>query len=83
MDAYHFEWQVDARMAVEKVGQSISLIGNVNNPDTLFNGTPDDVGRQVRYAVDAGVNIIGPECAIPLATPLENLKAIAEAAVYG
>ena len=83
VDAYHFEWQVDARMAVEKVGQSISLIGNVNNPDTLFNGTPDDVGRQVRYAVDAGVNIIGPECAIPLATPLENLKAIAEAAVYG
>lgn len=83
VDAYHFEWQVDARMAVEKIGQTLSLIGNVNNPDTLFNGSPDDVGRQVRYAVDAGVNIIGPECAVPLATPLENLKAIAEAAVYG
>ncbi len=24
----------------------------------------------------AGVDIIGPECAIPLATPLENLRAI-------
>ncbi len=83
VDAYHFEWQVEAKMAVAKVGQSISLIGNVNNPDTLFTGTPDDVHRQVRYAVDAGVNIIGPECAIPLATPLENLKAIAEAAIYG
>ncbi len=83
VDAYHFEWQVEAKMAVAKVGQSISLIGNVNNPDTLFTGTPDDVHRQVRYAVDAGVNIIGPECAIPLATPLENLKAIAEAANYG
>ena len=83
VDAYHFEWQVDAKMAVEKVGQSLSLIGNVNNPVTLFTGTPDDVHRQVRYAVDAGVNIIGPECAIPLATPLENLKAIAEAAMYG
>ncbi len=83
VDAYHFEWQVDARMAVKEVGQTLSLIGNVNNPDTLFNGTPDDVHKQVRYAVDAGVNIIGPECAIPLATPLENLKAIAEAAVYG
>jgi [methyl-Co(III) methanol-specific corrinoid protein]:coenzyme M methyltransferase len=83
VDAYHFEWQVDAGMAVERIGQSISLIGNVNNPETLFAGTPDDVHRQVRYAVEAGVNIIGPECAIPLATPLENLKAIAEAAVYG
>jgi [methyl-Co(III) methanol-specific corrinoid protein]:coenzyme M methyltransferase len=83
VDAYHFEWQVDAKMAVEKVGQSMSLVGNVNNPEVLYQGTPDDVYRQVRYAVEAGVNIIGPECAIPLATPLENLKAIAEAATYG
>jgi len=65
------------------VGQSMSLVGNVNNPEVLYQGTPDDVYRQVRYAVEAGVNIIGPECAIPLATPLENLKAIAEAATYG
>jgi len=61
----------------------MSLVGNVNNPEVLYQGTPDDVYRQVRYAVEAGVNIIGPECAIPLATPLENLKAIAEAATYG
>jgi [methyl-Co(III) methanol-specific corrinoid protein]:coenzyme M methyltransferase len=83
VDAYHFEWQVDAKMAVEKVGRTISLVGNINNPEVLYPGTPDDVHRQVRYAVEAGVNIIGPECAIPLATPLENLKAIAEAAALG
>ena len=83
VDAYHFEWQVDAKVAVEKVGQSISLVGNVNNPEVLYLGTPDDVHRQARYAVEAGVNIIGPECAIPLATPLENLKAIVEAARQG
>lgn len=82
VDAYHFEWQVDARMAVATVGRTISLVGNVNNPDTLYQGTPEGVHQQVRYAVEAGVNIIGPECAIPLATPLENLKAIAEAASY-
>jgi [methyl-Co(III) methanol-specific corrinoid protein]:coenzyme M methyltransferase len=70
-------------MAVEKVGRTISLVGNINNPEVLYPGTPDDVHRQVRYAVEAGVNIIGPECAIPLATPLENLKAIAEAAADG
>ncbi|MFH1349900.1 MAG: MtaA/CmuA family methyltransferase [Pseudomonadota bacterium] len=78
-DAYHFEWQVDAKYAVEKVGDHISLVGCVNNPDTLFLGTPDDVYRQARYAIQAGVNIIGPECAIPLPTPLENLKAIVAA----
>ncbi|MBW2430978.1 MAG: MtaA/CmuA family methyltransferase [Deltaproteobacteria bacterium] len=83
VDAYHFEWQVDAKTAVEKVGDSMSLLGNVNNPEVLYLGTPDDVHRQVRYAVEAGVNIIGPECAIPLATPLENLKAIVETAHQG
>ena len=83
VDAYHFEWQVDAKMAVETVGKSMSLVGNVNNPEVLYQGTPDDVYKQVRYAVDAGVNIIGPECAIPLSTPLENLKAIVEAAGEG
>jgi [methyl-Co(III) methanol-specific corrinoid protein]:coenzyme M methyltransferase len=83
VDAYHFEWQVDAKMAVDTVGNSMSLVGNVNNPEVLYQGKPDDVYQQVRYAVDAGVNIIGPECAIPLTTPLENLKAIVAAAGEG
>ena len=79
VDAYHMEWQVDAKMAVKQVGQKISLVGNVNNPEVLYQGTPEDVYKQVRYAVEAGMNIIAPECAIPLSTPLENLKAIVEA----
>ncbi|MGD8764093.1 MAG: uroporphyrinogen decarboxylase family protein, partial [Desulfobacteraceae bacterium] len=83
VDAYHMEWQVDARLAVEKIGRVVSLVGNVNNPEVLYQGTPEDVYKQVRYAVEAGVNIIGPECAIPLATPMENLKAIVEAASEG
>lgn len=82
-DAYHFEWQVDARVAVEKVGERMSLIGNVSNIEALFHGTPEDVYSQSRYAIEAGVNIIGPECAIPLSTPLENLRAIVSAAAEG
>ena len=46
-------------------------------------GTPDEVYRQARYAIETGVNIIGPECAIALPTPLENLKAIVSAAHEG
>jgi MtaA/CmuA family methyltransferase len=83
IDAYHFEWQVDAKFAVDKVGQMISLVGNINNPQALYSGTPDDVYKQARYAIEAGVNMIGPECAIPLATPMENLKAIVSAAHEG
>ena len=83
VDAYHMEWQVDAKMAVDKIGHMVSLVGNVNNPEVLYQGTPDNVHKQVRYAVEAGINIIGPECAIPLSTPMENLKAIVDAAKEG
>ncbi len=83
VEAYHFEWQVDAKSAVEKIGGRISLIGNLNNAKTLFQGTPEDVYRQARYAIEAGVDIIGPECAIPLTTPLANLRAIPDAVREG
>jgi len=82
-DAYHFEWQMGPRNVVERVGDRISLVGCINNPQTLYQGTPEDVYHQAREAIEAGVNIIGPECAIPLATPLENLKAIVEAVRQG
>lgn len=83
VDAYHFEWQVDAKVAVERIGSRVSLAGNVNNPRALLQGTPEDVYRQARYAIEAGVDIIGPECAIPLATPLANLQAIVTACREG
>ena len=82
-DAYHFEWQVDARQAVAAVGDRIALVGNVNNPEVLLNGTPEDVHQQARYAIEAGVHVIAPECAIPRSTPVENLKAIVAAAHEG
>jgi [methyl-Co(III) methanol-specific corrinoid protein]:coenzyme M methyltransferase len=82
-DAYHFEWQVDAKMAVEVVNREMSLIGNIANKNVLFGGTPEDVYRQARYSIEAGVDILAPECAVPLQTPIENLKAIVEAARKG
>jgi [methyl-Co(III) methanol-specific corrinoid protein]:coenzyme M methyltransferase len=82
-DAYHFEWQTGAEYAVETVGDRICLAGCVNNPQTLFSGTADDVFTQTRKIIDAGVNMIGPECCIPLSTPMDNLKAIVAAAAQG
>lgn len=82
-DAYHFEWQVDANMAVRVVNREMSLIGNIANKDVLFGGTPEDVYKQARYSIEAGVDILAPECAVPLQTPIANLKAIVEAAKEG
>jgi MtaA/CmuA family methyltransferase len=82
-DGYHFEWQVDAKEAVRVVNREMSLVGNINNPTTLLRGSPEEVRRQVRYSIEAGVDIIAPECAVPLQTPLRNLRAIVEAAEEG
>jgi [methyl-Co(III) methanol-specific corrinoid protein]:coenzyme M methyltransferase len=82
-DSYHFEWQVDAKMAVQVVNHEMSLIGNIDNRNVLFGGTPEDVYKQARYSIEAGVDILAPECAVPLQTPIANLKAIVEAAKEG
>jgi [methyl-Co(III) methanol-specific corrinoid protein]:coenzyme M methyltransferase len=78
-DCFHFDSKVDARDAVTVMDGRMSLMGNVNNPETLLHGSPAQVAERTRYAMAAGVNVIGPECAIPLRTPLANLKAIARA----
>ncbi|MDI3312037.1 MAG: MtaA/CmuA family methyltransferase [Thermoanaerobacterium sp.] len=79
-DAFHFDSKVDAKRAKNIVGDRMSLIGNINNPKTLFAGTASDVKRETIYAIEAGIEIVGPECAIPLSTPVQNLLAIAEVA---
>ena len=57
-------------------GERLALMGGVSNT-LLLNGSPDDIFKQAKAAAKAGIDIIGPECAIPLTTPLVNLKTIA------
>jgi [methyl-Co(III) methanol-specific corrinoid protein]:coenzyme M methyltransferase len=79
-DCFHYDTKTDVVKAKQIIGRRMSLIGGINDPQTLFQGTPEDVKREARYAVEAGVEILAPECAIPTSTPIENLKAIVEAA---
>ena len=81
--AYHFEYQVGPKYAVDEVGEKIALFGAVNNPQVLLQGTPEEAYKQTRECISAGVDALCPECAIPLSTPLENLKAIVAAAQDG
>ncbi|MDP6064398.1 MAG: uroporphyrinogen decarboxylase family protein, partial [SAR202 cluster bacterium] len=57
----------------------MGLVGNINNPETLYARGPAEVRQEVYRCMDAGVNMIAPECAIPLATRLENLLEIPQA----
>ena len=74
--AFHFDSKNDPAESIGVVGDRVALVGNVNNPETLFACGPADVQAEVRKNLDAGIKLVGPECAIPLQTPLENLKAI-------
>lgn len=76
--AFHFESQVLPEVAVREVAGTIRLAGNVNNPTTLLAGTPEQVRAEAQRAIDAGVDIIAPEYAVPLQTPLANMRAIVE-----
>jgi [methyl-Co(III) methanol-specific corrinoid protein]:coenzyme M methyltransferase len=80
VDCFHYDSRVTNARARSLAGRKMSLMGGVNNPQTLFCGKPSEVEKEVREAIEAGIDIVGPECAVPLLTPLENLKAVARAA---
>ena len=76
MAAFHFDSQNDPYEATKIVDGRIRLVGNLNGPVTLYSKGPEEVREEVNRALDAGVQMIAPECAIPLRTKLENLLEI-------
>ena len=66
----------NADKALEETQGKIKLAGNINNPITLFSRGPAEVRFEAQRAIDAGIQIIAPECAVPLQTTVENLKEI-------
>lgn len=76
MACFHFDSKNDPQQAMDVVSGRIMLAGNINNPETLYARGPDQVRSEVYKCLDAGVQMIAPECAIPLATKLENLLEI-------
>jgi len=76
MAAFHFESRNDPYQMKNKA--AIPLIGNINNTVTLLEGSREDIKREVYRALDAKIDIIAPECAVPLNAPMDNIKAVAE-----
>ena len=76
MSAFHYDSKNEPDESIAITGDRISLVGNINNPETLFSKGPEAVEAEVTKNLEAGVQLIGPECAIPLQTPIENLTVI-------
>ena len=81
MAMFHFDSQNDPAAAKNIVGDRIGLVGNINNPVTLYSKGPEEVRSEVYRCLEAGIDMIAPECAIPLATKPENLKEIPRAVI--
>lgn len=77
--AFHYDSKNEPGESMDVIKNRISLIGNINNPETLFARGPEVVRAEVYKNLASGVHLIGPECAIPLQTSLENLKEIPDA----
>lgn len=81
-DSFHLDSKVDAFEAKRVVGEEISIMGNINNSTTLLYGDPLNVEIETKYAARAGLEILGPECAIPTKVPEKNLKKITKTAEH-
>ena len=57
----------------------IRLVGNINCPITMFSKGAEEIRNEVNKCLDAGVDLIAPECALPLQTKLENILEIPKA----
>jgi [methyl-Co(III) methanol-specific corrinoid protein]:coenzyme M methyltransferase len=79
-DGYHLESQVKLESAAAEAAGKMTLLGNINNPDLLLAGTPEQVAAACCRALAAGIGILAPECAVPLTTPLRNLRVLVEVA---
>ncbi|MFH1904968.1 MAG: uroporphyrinogen decarboxylase family protein [bacterium] len=76
-----FHWDTklgDPKKTRTLAGEKMSLMGGINNPNTLRKGTKNQIKEAIVKNINAGIDIIAPECAVPLDTPMNNLKIIGE-----
>lgn len=58
---------------------STKILGNVSSKKTLIFGSQDDVKAEAKKALEAGVDLLEPDCGFSPITPIKNIKAMIEA----
>lgn len=74
------EPKADLNLARQKCGPDVLFMGGIDTADTLYTKDVDTVKRVCDKAVEGGINILAPGCAVAPATPTENLLAMVEVA---
>jgi MtaA/CmuA family methyltransferase len=76
---FHFDSKVPSATARELAGERMALMGGTSNFTIIREGTPDTIAADVQEKLAHHIDIIGPECAVPLNAPWRNMKLLAEA----
>ena len=79
LEGFNIDTVVDPVAAKKAVKGKVALWGGVNNPQTMLDGSYDDVKRDVYKALDAGYDVIGPECTVPLNCDFKSIASVVEA----
>jgi [methyl-Co(III) methanol-specific corrinoid protein]:coenzyme M methyltransferase len=80
LECFHFDSKVPAAEARRLAGEKLALMGGTGNISIIRNGTAEMIEKDVAENLRAGIDIIGPECAVPLDASYENLKTLAQVA---
>lgn len=77
-DGISIDEAVDVAKIKPLVG-NVKILGNVSSKSTLVFGSPKDVKKEARKALEAGVDFLEPGCGFSPITPIDNIKAMVEA----
>jgi len=74
---------IDEAVDITKIGPLVGttkILGNLSSKSTLVFGSPEDVKKEAKKALESGVNFLEPGCGFSPITPISNIKAMVEAA---
>jgi len=78
MACFHFDSKVPTPTARALAGDRLSLMGGTSNLEIIRSGTPEMIRRDVEEKIANRIDIIGPECAVPIDAPWKNMKLLAD-----
>lgn len=79
-DILSLEPKASGKLAREKCGPDIILMGGVDTAKTLYLKDPDTVIQESETTIADGIQILAPGCSVAPGTPINNLLAMVEVA---
>ncbi len=78
IECFHYDSKIACNRVRELAGETLALMGGTGNVQIVRNGTQETIINDVEEKLRMGIDVVGPECAVPLDASFKNLKMIAE-----